>query len=204
MDIDFRLVYTYPFIDGITNAQRNIILQHHNSFVFQKNYAFRYMSDIQIIYRDLNLQIALMRAANRMSRTIDSRRLRKLSFAQQIEIDRYSKIRFLRRRLKSLLQILQDQKRSIVSIKGTLLYDYYRQVYQVYRNLKRRHKKALLIEIKEKYKKKQPIIDIQQQLKKLPVAKQKTLKTKIYVFVKRIQVIDALFTFVTSTIAKKC
>ena len=35
------------------NAQRNIILQHHNFFVFQKNYVLKYMFDIQIVYRDL-------------------------------------------------------------------------------------------------------------------------------------------------------
>lgn len=118
------------------------------------------MLDIQIVYRDLKSQIALMRVVNKINRIINSRQSRKLNLAQQIEIDCYSKIRFLRRRLMSLLQIFYSQKRSIVSIKRTLLYNYYRQVYQVYCNLKRQYKKVLLIEIKKKYKKKQSIIDI--------------------------------------------
>jgi hypothetical protein len=62
------------------------------------------MSDTQIVYRDLKSQIVLMRVVSKMSRTIDFRRSRKLNFAQQTEIDRYSNVRLLRRRLKSLLQ----------------------------------------------------------------------------------------------------
>ncbi len=128
------------------------------------------MLDTQIVYRDLKSQIALMRAASEMSRTIDSRRSRKLNLAQQAKVDRHSKVRLLRRRLKFLLQTFQDQKRSIVVAKGTPLYDQYRQIYQAHRNLRRRHEKTLLIEIKKRYKKKQLMIDIQRQLKGLLVA----------------------------------
>ena len=84
------------------------------------------------------------------------------------------------------------------------LYDHYRQVYQAHRNLKRRHEKILLTKIKKKYKKKQSMIDIQRQLKKLSMTKQKILQTIKYVFEKKIHVIDAFFTFVTSSIEKKC
>ncbi|KAL8800746.1 MAG: hypothetical protein Q9182_004951 [Xanthomendoza sp. 2 TL-2023] len=107
-------------------------------------YASRYMPDTQAAYRGLKLQTALMRAASWMSRTIDPRRPRKLTLAQQAEVDRH------------------PEKRSIASMKGTLLYDHYRQTYQAYRNLRRRHEKALLTEVKERYKKEQPVIDIQQ------------------------------------------
>ena len=48
-------VHVYKYTNEITDAQRNIILQHYNFFIFQKNYVSRYMSDIQIIYRDLKL-----------------------------------------------------------------------------------------------------------------------------------------------------
>ncbi|KAL9632741.1 MAG: hypothetical protein Q9164_005133 [Protoblastenia rupestris] len=113
----------------ITDAQRNIILQHHNSSVFQKNYASRYMPDTQAAYRGLKPQTSLMRAASGISRTIDPRRPRKLNLAQQAKVDRHPEVRLLRRRLKSLLQTFQDQKRSIASTKGTPLYDHYRQAY---------------------------------------------------------------------------
>ncbi|KAL9594076.1 MAG: hypothetical protein Q9179_005568 [Wetmoreana sp. 5 TL-2023] len=101
-----------------SNAQRNIILQHHSSSVFQKNYASRYMPDTQAAYRGLKPQTALMRAASGMSRTIDPRRPRKLNIAQQAEVDRHPEVRLFRRKLKSLLQTFQNQKRSIASMKG--------------------------------------------------------------------------------------
>ena len=162
------------------------------------------MFDTQIVYRNLKLQIVLMRIVNEINRTIDFRRSRKLNFAQQIEIDYYSNVKLLRRKLKSMLQTFQNQKRFIVNIKIILLYDHYRQIYQIHRNLKRRYEKILLTKIKKKYKKKQSMIDIQRQLKKLSIIKQKIFQTIEYVFEKKIHVIDALFTFVTSSIEEKC
>lgn len=96
--------YTGEIID----AQRNIILQHHSSSVFQKNYASRYMPDTQAAYRGLKPQTALMRAASGMSRTIDPRWPKRLNLAQQAEVDRYPEVRRLRRRLKLLLHTFQD------------------------------------------------------------------------------------------------
>ena len=183
-----------PGTGEITDAQRNIILQHHNSSVFQNNYASRYMPDTQAAYRGLKPQTALMRAASGMSRTIDPRRPRRLYLAQQAEIDRYPDVRLLRRRLKSILQTFKDQKRSIASAKGTTLYDHYRQIYQTYLNLRRRYQKALLTKVKEKYKKEQPVTDIQRQLKGLPISEQEPLQTAEYIFEERVHAIDALFT----------
>ncbi|MCJ1271805.1 hypothetical protein MMC22_011710 [Lobaria immixta] len=191
-------------ISEITDAQRSIILQHHNSSVFQKNYASRYMPDTQAVYRGLKPQTALMRAASGMSRTIDSRRPRKLNLAQQAEFTRYPDVRLLRRRLRSLLQTFRDQHRSIASTKGTLIYDHYRQAYQAHRNLRRQHEKAFLTKVKERYKKEQPVIDIQRQLKGLPIAEQKALQAAEYIFEERIHAIDALFTFATPSTEEEC
>lgn len=127
----------------ITDAQRNIILQHHNSSVFQKNYASRYMPDTQAAYRGLRPQTALMRNAGGMSRT--PRRPRKLNLAQQAEADRHPEVRLPRRKLKSLRQTFQAQECFIASMKGTALYDHYRQAYQAHRNLRRRHEKGSVI-----------------------------------------------------------
>ena len=162
------------------------------------------MVDTQAAYRGLKPQTALMRAASGMSRTIDPRRPRKLNLAQQAEFDRYPDVRLLRRRLKSLLQTFQDQKRSIASAKGTLLYDHYRQAYQAHRNLRRRHEKALLTKVKERYKKEQSMIDIQRQLKGLPMPAQEALQIAEYVFEERVHAIGALFTFATSWTEEEC
>ena len=160
------------------------------------------MPDTQAAYRGLKPQTALMRAASGMSRTIDPRRPRKLSLAQKADVDRHPEVRLLRRRLKSLLQTFQ--KRSIASMKGTLLYNRYRQTYQAHRNLKRRLENALFIEVKERYKKEQPVIDIQRQLQGLPAAEQENLQVAQYVFAERVQAIDTLFTFATSSTAEEC
>ena len=157
------------------------------------------MPDTQAAYRGLKPQTALMRAASGMSRTIDPRRPRRLNLAQQAEVDRHPEVRLLRRRLKLLRQTFQDQKRSIASAKGTPLYDNYRQAYQAHRNLRRRHEKVLLTKVKERYKKEQPVIDIQHQLKGLPIAELENLQTAEYVFAERVQAINALFTFATSS-----
>ncbi|KAL9580256.1 MAG: hypothetical protein Q9203_006373, partial [Teloschistes exilis] len=71
------------------------------------------------------------------------------------------------------------------------------------RNLRWRQEKALLTEIKERYKKEQPVIDIQQQLKGLPVAEQEALRAAEYVFAERVQAIDALFIFARSSMEEE-
>ena len=118
------------------------------------------MPDTQAAYRSLKPQTALIRAASGMSRTIDPRRPRKLSLAQKTEVNRNPEVRLLYRRLRLLLQTFSGQKRSIANMKGTPSYYQYRQAYQAHRNLKRRHEKALLVKIKDKYKREQPVIDI--------------------------------------------
>ena len=154
------------------------------------------MPDTQAAYRGLKPQTALMRAAGGMSRTIDPRRPRKLTPAQQAEVDRHPEVRLLRR--------IRDQKRSVVHKRGTPLYDQYQRAYRAYRNSRRRYEKALLMEVKEKYKKEQPVIDIQRQLKGLPVVEQKAIQTARNVFMERVRAIDALFTFATSSTEGEC
>ncbi|KAG8531621.1 uncharacterized protein KY384_003252 [Bacidia gigantensis] len=96
------------------------------------------------------------------------------------------------------------QKGSIASTKGAPLYNHYRRTYQSHRNLRRRHKKVLLTEVKERYKKEQPVIDIQRQSKGSPVLEQEALQTAEYVFAEKVYAIDALFTFATSSTEEEC
>lgn len=72
---------TDPCTGFISESQRNLILQHHNSSVFLKSCASRYMPDTSAAYRGLESQTALMRQASGMSRTIHRRRPRKLDDA---------------------------------------------------------------------------------------------------------------------------
>lgn len=97
-------------------------MQYYNSTVFQKNYIFRYISDTQAVYCDLKSQTVLIRATSKLSRTIDSRRLRQFTIVQQAEIRRYPEIKLLYQKLQLFRKIFRDNKKSISKIKETLLY----------------------------------------------------------------------------------
>ena len=120
-----------------------------------------------------------------MSRTIDPRRPRRLTNAQRAEVQRYLEIKLLHRRLRSLQKIFRDRKRSIASMKGTSLHHQYQNTYRTYRKVQRRYKAAFLKEVRARYKVEQPVIDIQRQLKGLPVAEEKEKKAEDYLFVER-------------------
>ncbi len=62
-------------------------------------------------------------------------------------------------------------------------------------------KKALLKEIKRRFKKEQPVADVQNQIRGLQVKEEKdaVLDGRKHLLPKRVRVIDALFTFATSS-----
>lgn len=145
-----------------------------------------------------------MRATSELSRTIDSRRFRRLTIAQQAKIRRHPKINLLHKRLQALRKIFRDHKRFINNMKGTSLHHVYQEIYQIHRNAIRRHEQAFLKEVIARYKVEQSIIDIQRQLRGLLVIEAKEIRTKDYVFVKRVRVIEILFTFVIDSLEEEC
>ena len=86
---------------------------------------------------------------------------------------------------------------------GTPIYHEYQKAYLAHRNMKWRQEKALLQEVKARYKKDQPVIDIQRQLKGLLSVAPKTATVEDYVFIERVRAIDTLFTFTTSSPEEK-
>jgi len=152
----------------------------------------------------LKSQIALIQTISELSRTIDSRQLRKFTIVQQTEIRQYSEIKLLYQRLQLLRKIFRDYKRSISNIQEIPLYYKYQKIYLVYRNAVRRYKQALLKKIIARYKIKQSVIDIQQQLNKLPITEEKKIKTADYIFVERVRIIETLFIFAIDSLKKKC
>ncbi len=103
-----------------------------------------------------------------------------------------------------MFQFIKDNHGPIASMKGTSVYNKYQKVYQAHRNMKRRQEEALLQEVKARYKREQPVIDIQRQLKGLPLVELETAKAEDYVFEERVRVIDTLLTFVTSSPEEEC
>jgi len=187
----------------ISESQRNLILQHHSSTVFQKNYASRYMPDTHAAYRGLEPQVAVMRAASGMSRTIDLRRPKQLTESQRAEVDRHPEIKLLFRTRTNLRALVRD--RGIKKVTGTALHANYENACREYRKVRRRHQKAFLTEVKSRYKREQPVIDIQRQLRGESLdEKDPTLKMQDCVLAERCQVIDSLFTFATSSPEEEC
>ena len=139
-----------------------------------------------------------------MNRTIDFRWPRKLTAADKIKVERYPEVKFLYRKCRSLKKFFKDRKKSITSSKGTPIYDEYQKVCLAYHNTKRRCEEAILREIKARYKKEQPVIDIQRQLENLSTVESKEMKAENYIFVERVRAIDALFTFTTSSLKAEC
>lgn len=65
----------------ISESQRNLILQHHSSTVFQKNYALRYMLNMHAAYCELKPQVTVMWAVSKMScKSIGHKWLHKRNF----------------------------------------------------------------------------------------------------------------------------
>lgn len=186
----------------ISESQRNLILQHHDSRVFQRSYLSRYITaDTQAAYRDLKPQTALMRAASGMSRTIDRRRPRRLTAAHQALIDRHSEVKLLRRTKVKLKQFIRGTYGTIISMKGTPIHDQYKKACDNHRKNRRRHEKACLKDIKARFKMEQPVIDIQRQLEGLPpVEAEAALESGDFAFTERSRVIETLFTFATSSV----
>lgn len=136
-------------------------------------------SDTRAAYRGLKPQTALMRLASGMSRTIDRQQPRKLNDAQKTQLDCRPEVRLLCRRQKKMFQFIKDNHGPIASMKGTSVYNKYQKVYQAHRNMKRRQEEVLLQEIKARYKREQPVIDIHRQLKGLPSVELETARQRI-------------------------
>ncbi len=163
------------------------------------------MPDTHAAYRGLEPQVAVMRAASGMSRTIDTRRPRKLTAMQWAQVDRHPEVKLLWRRKTSLKALIRDKLGTIESVKGTPIYEQYQSALHHHRNKRRWHQKALLKEVKVKYKREQPVIDIQRQLQGQSIKEEKTaLKVQDYVRAERVRVIDSLFTFASSAPKEEC
>ena len=103
-----------------------------------------------------------------------------------------------------MFRFIKGHYRPIASMKGTVVYNEYQKASQVYCNTKWQQEAALLKEVKARYKREQLVINIQQQLKGLPLVSEKMVRVKDYIFTECVQAVNALFTFATSSSEKEC
>ncbi|KAK4570554.1 hypothetical protein LTR86_002636 [Recurvomyces mirabilis] len=149
----------------ISASQRNLIMQHSSSAVFEHNYLSRYITqDTQAAYRGLEPQTAVIRAASGMSRSIDPHRPRVLNSRQLAELDRHPEVILARRVRDRTAQSIRTRHTTITRCKCLEARKEYQQAQCAYLQSKRDARKSMMKHIRAKYREKQPVVDILQQL----------------------------------------
>ncbi|KAI9893013.1 MAG: hypothetical protein M1814_000897 [Vezdaea aestivalis] len=183
----------------ISDAQRNLILQHADDRTFKKNYISHYVTaDAQAAFRGLEPQTALIRAASGMSRSIDRRRPTALTSEQQREIDMRPEVVFQSR----LIKRLKAERRLKADAYAK---EQHREAKAKLGRIKRGLRKESLKQARDLFNKIQPVLDIQQQLQSgsLPDGGASPAQLQ-YSFKERYQVVDSLLRFVTPTADEEC
>lgn len=204
MPLFLLLIRAGDGVGYINDAQRNLCLQHApNSTVFQTNYLSHHITaDTQAAFRNLPPQTAIMRAATSMSRTIDKRRPTYLTPVQQEEAHRHPRVQSLLRKKMDLKAAMKAAGRTVKSYEGSRVYEKYQEATRAYESEFKFQKKMLLNEIKRKFEKEQPIIDIQNQIHGMTIKEEEkdaALVGPEGLIPERVEVVDALFTFATSS-----
>ena len=143
----------------------------------------------------------MLRAASGMSRSIDTKRPQELSKAQRSDVDRHPELKLLTQTIKGLEDYaLKTYKSSIRKLNGTPISDKYRKLKSDYHKKRRRFRNAYLEEVKDRYKKEQPAIDVQLQLNGMPIKAEDPDQAIVQdsLLSERVNVISSLFIFATS------
>ncbi|KAJ9656079.1 hypothetical protein H2201_008651 [Coniosporium apollinis] len=142
--------------DSISDPLRNLIMQHADTRTFLKHYLSRHITaDTQAIVRGLKPQHALMRAACRMSRSIDPRRPQDLTMEQSLSVNEHPRIRSL----------IQQRDRLKRRLKGKATQNpVYKELGREITNERQRQRHALLKDVQERWENEQPVRDIERQL----------------------------------------
>ena len=99
-----------------------------------------------------------------MARTIDRRCPRELNDDQLAEVCRHPKVKLLQRVKEGLKKRIRAKYGTISRARGTKSYMHYREAYRQVQSKKKAVNKAMLREIKAKYRQEQPVADIVSQL----------------------------------------
>ena len=171
--------------------------------MFQHNYLSHYITqDTQAIYRGLAPQVAMMRAASGMTRSIDQRRPRALNDIQLAEVGRHPEVKLLQRSRKSLAKRIRANYGTISRTKGAEIHKLYQEACRRLQSTKKAVKKAMMAEIRAKYREQQPVADIVSQLRGQPAKQEEQTEPELgargQLSDERRRTFHALFTFATS------
>ncbi|KAK5736002.1 hypothetical protein LTS12_026303 [Elasticomyces elasticus] len=149
----------------ISDAQRNLVMGHATSGVFERNYLSRYVTqDTQAVYRGLDPQTTVIRLASGMMRSIDVRQPTNLSAKQRDEVDQQLELRLLQRTCRSLAAQIRAAYGSIKKANGTKLHLTYQALRKQHHRERKTAQRAYLRGIKKDFRKHQALADIEQQL----------------------------------------
>ena len=102
----------------------------------------------------------MIRAASGMARSIDQRRPRALNDQQLAKACRHPEVRLLQRGKEGLKGRIRAKYRTISRARGTEWYRKYWEACRQVQSEKKAVKKAMMAEIKAKYREQQPVADI--------------------------------------------
>ncbi|KAJ5974897.1 hypothetical protein N7481_008604 [Penicillium waksmanii] len=146
---------------SVSDSMRNLVMHHADTRTFLKFYLSRRISkNLPAIIRGLDPEDDIMRAACRMSRTIDPNRPRRLTTKQSFSLNQLPVIVELKRQRDEIVQSVDGP---ISKHKGTK-YEKYRKLKQELAGTKKREHDRLLAEVQEKYEREQPMLEIKRQL----------------------------------------
>ncbi|KAJ5086714.1 hypothetical protein NUU61_008021 [Penicillium alfredii] len=188
---------------SVSDPLRNLIMHHADTRTFLKYYLSRRISkNLPAIIRGLNPEDDIMRAACRMSRTIDPNRPQELTSQQSSSVNQLPEILELIRRRNELSQFLG---RPLSRHKGTAKYMAYKKLNQEIAGARQRARNSLLSQIQLKYDREQPMLDIQQQLSgvKLAETANKLLECPDQMPILQKRLVESLFTLPRSTLEEE-
>ena len=189
----------------ISVAQRNLLMQHASSRVFEKRYLPHHTTaDVLAAYRGLDPQVALLRAATGLSRTIDKRRPWRLKAEQRKWVQDHPKVKMYSHALQAYQEWVDEELGGLKVIRDNPdfkdLYEEYQQLVRNVRNEKSFQERVLLEEIKANFRKEQPVKDVQRQLDGFSVEETNNVSAVAgnYSLPERVRAISSLLTFVDS------
>lgn len=178
-------------------------MHHADTRTFLKFYLSRRISkNLPAIIRGLDPEEDIMRAACRMSRTIDPDRPQWLTTEQSTSVNRLPGIEAL---INQRDEISYSLERPLSKHKGTPAYENYRKLNRELIGAKKRAQDALLLQIQNKYDREQPMLEIKQQLSGIePVeSTRKSLKCSTEVPVPQQRLIKSLLTLPRATLEEE-
>lgn len=178
-------------------------MHHADTRTFLKFYLSRRISkNLPAIIRGLDPEEDIMRAACRMSRTIDPDRPQELTTEQSSSVNQQPEIAGLIRRRD---EISRSLGRPLSKQKGTAKYETYRKLNQELAGARKRAQDTLLSQLQSKYDREQPMLEIKRQLSGIQLAgsSNKLLKCSTEVPVPQQRLIESLLTLPRPTIEEE-